>query len=100
MAAARSIQTVRVSSKHQIAIPADARRQLGIAAGDELIVDVRPGGPGQSGHLVLLRRPKTPEEWARGLAELSRDVWQGVDVERYVQEERDAWTDRLDSSKT
>jgi len=90
-------QTVRVSSKHQIAIPAAARRQLGIKAGDELIVDVHPGA---LGHIVLMRRPKTPEEWARGLTEIGAKVWEGVDVARYIQEERDAWTDRLDSSKT
>ena len=90
-------QTVRVSSKHQIAIPAAARRQLGIEAGDELIVDVRPG---TLGHLVIMRRPKTPEEWARGLADIGHEVWRGVDVRRYLQEERDSWTDRLDSSTT
>ncbi len=89
-------QTVRVSSKHQIAIPAAARRQLGIQAGDELIVDVRPGKPG---HLVLMRRPKTPEEWARGLSELNAQIWSGVDTDRYIQEERDSWTERPDSPK-
>ena len=91
-------QTVRVSSKHQIALPAAARRQLGIHSGDELIVDVRPGTPG---HLVIMPRPKTPEEWARRLSELNTEAWAdtGVDPRQHVQEERDAWTDRQDSSR-
>jgi AbrB family looped-hinge helix DNA binding protein len=92
-----STRTVRVSSKHQIAIPAAARRELGIEAGDELIVDVRPGTPG---HLVIMRRPTTPAEWARGLADVGQEVWRGINGQRYLQAERDAWTDRTDSSPT
>ena len=90
-------QTVRVSSKHQIAIPAAARRELGIQAGDELIVDVHPGNPG---HIIILPKPRSPEEWARRLSDLNARAWEGVDLQRYVQEERDAWTDRPDSSET
>ena len=88
-------QTVRVSSKHQIAIPAAARRQLGIHAGDELIVDVRPGDPG---HLIIMARPKTPDDWARHLSELNAQAWSTTDPLGHVQNERDAWTDHPDSS--
>ena len=87
-------QTVRVSSKHQIAIPAAARRELGIHAGDELIVDVRAGS-----HLVIMPRPRTPDEWARRLSELNAQAWAGADPVAHIQEERDAWTEHRDSSR-
>ncbi len=86
-------QTVRVSSKHQIALPSAARRELGIQAGDELLVDVC------GKHLIIMPKPRTPEEWARGLAELGSEVWKGVDTERYRQEERDSWAADADSSR-
>ncbi|MCB9159334.1 MAG: AbrB/MazE/SpoVT family DNA-binding domain-containing protein [Caldilineaceae bacterium] len=34
---------VKVSSRHQISLPSAARRQLGIEAGDRLLVDVQDG---------------------------------------------------------
>lgn len=73
-----------MSSKFQIAVPAAARRQLGIKQGDHLLVDV------QGDHLVLL--PK-PEDFAAALAGRHAEVWAGVDPDEYVRGERDAWTD-------
>ena len=34
---------VKVSKKHQIAVPAEVRKQLGIRSGDELLVELRGG---------------------------------------------------------
>ena len=76
------MQTVRVSRKFQIAVPAAARQQLGIGRGDELLVDVR------GDHLILAR---VPESHARHLAGLHQEVWAGVDPRTYVLAERDAW---------
>ncbi|MDP8922336.1 MAG: AbrB/MazE/SpoVT family DNA-binding domain-containing protein [Chloroflexota bacterium] len=73
---------VRVSSKHQIAVPASARKQLEIKAGDHLLVEVRDG------HIVLVPEPRDYAEHLRGL---HRDVWQGVDPGEYVRREREAW---------
>ncbi len=87
-------QTVRVSSRYQIAIPAAVRRKLGIRAGDELIVDVRAGS-----HLVIMRRPRTPDEWARRLSELNAQAWAAGDPLVHIQEERDAWTEHRDTPR-
>ena len=75
-------QTVKVSSRNQIALPSEARKKLGITPGDRLLVEV------QDGVLVLIPQP---EDYVAAMAGLHREVWEGVDTEAYLNEERDAW---------
>jgi len=74
--------SVKVSSKHQISIPSEARRRLGIQAGDRLTVEVRENA------LVLQIRPAKPSERLRGLGS---EVWQGKDPVAHVRALRDEW---------
>jgi AbrB family looped-hinge helix DNA binding protein len=73
---------VKVSSKHQIAVPAALRRALGIERGDYLLVEVRDG------YAVLLPEP---QDYSRRLRGLHREVWDGVEPQEYVRQEREAW---------
>lgn len=75
--------SVKVSNRYQIAIPSAARKQLGIEAGDRLLVDV------QGDIIVLL--PK-PENYVTYMAGLHKEVWQNVEPTVYLNEERAAWT--------
>lgn len=75
--------TVKVSSRHQISIPSQARQQLGIQSGDYLLVDV------QDGMLILLPKPKS---YTNYLAGLYQEIWEDVDTTAYLEQERDAWT--------
>ena len=75
--------TVKVSSKYQIAVPQMARKKLNIKQGDLLLVDV------QDGVIVLIPQPKRYADYLQGL---HGDIWKGVDVEKYLNGERDAWT--------
>lgn len=74
--------TVKVSKRFQIAVPAKVREQLNIQSGDRLIVDV------QDGLLILLPQPG---KFADHLVGLHKEVWQGIDGQGYVDQERDAW---------
>ncbi|MCG3211734.1 MAG: hypothetical protein FOGNACKC_05380 [Anaerolineae bacterium] len=74
--------SVKVSNRYQIALPSMARKQLNIQAGDRLLVDI------QDGMIVLLPQP---ENYADYLAGLHKDIWQGVDTDAYLEQERDAW---------
>jgi AbrB family looped-hinge helix DNA binding protein len=78
--------SVKVSNRYQIVVPQQARKQLKIRSGDRLLVDV------QDGMILLIPQPKRYTEYLEGL---HSDIWQGVDVPRYIREEREAW----DSSK-
>ena len=53
--------SVKVSTKYQIAVPSDVRRQLGIKAGDRLDVVVADDA------IVLRRSPDRPSDRLRGL---------------------------------
>lgn len=74
--------TVKVSSRHQVALPAAARRRLRIEAGDRLLVDV------QDGLLILL---PCPEDYATAMAGLHQEVWASLDTTAYLEGERDEW---------
>jgi AbrB family looped-hinge helix DNA binding protein len=76
--------TVKVSSRYQIAVPASVRERLNIHGGDRLLVDI------QDGMIILLPQP---ENYARHLAGLHHEIWEGVDAQKYVDEERRAWED-------
>ena len=74
--------SVKVSTKHQIAVPSAARRRLGISAGDRLSVEVTDDA------IVLRRRAAKPSERLRELGAIG-EVWNGVDPIAYVRELRD-----------
>ena len=73
---------VKVSSKHQIAVPAAVRRELAIDPGDHLLVEIHDGV------IYLIPKPTDPIEELRGLG---REIWEGVDAQDYVNGERDGW---------
>lgn len=68
----------KLSSKNQIVIPREARRALGVKAGDRLLVVVR------GDTLIVLRRPKRYSEALRGIG---RDLYPA----NYLQAERESW---------
>ena len=78
------INKVTVSSKNHIVIPAEARKKLGIKPGDRLYVVVRDG------YMFVMPEPDNVVEELRGL---HKDIWEGVDAQEYVNQERDAWQD-------
>jgi AbrB family looped-hinge helix DNA binding protein len=76
------MQRVKVSRKHQIAVPSEVRRKLGIEAGDILTVEI-------SGDDVVLH--KEPKNWAEHMRGLHKEIWKGIDPVAYVRSERDTW---------
>ncbi len=72
--------TVTLSSKYQIVIPQEAREALGLSAGDELLVLCKPD------RVVIVPKPK---KFAKRMAGLHREVWQGADA--YLRDEREDW---------
>lgn len=79
------VNKVTVSSKNHIVIPAEARRELGIKPGDRLYVVVRDG------YMFVMPEPDDVVEELRGL---HKEIWEGVDAQEYVNQERDTWQDQ------
>ncbi len=69
---------VTLSSKHQIVIPREARRVLGLKPGDKLLV-VTLGE-----QVIVLRKPVRHADATRGLA-------RGMYPKGYLETERAAW---------
>ena len=73
---------LRLNRKHQIVIPREIRKQLGLAPGDGLLVEVRDGC------VVLVPRPRN---YTRRLRGLHKEVWGTVEATTYVKKERRRW---------
>lgn len=76
------MNTAKISSKYQIVIPKQARRALGLTAGDEVVVVA------QKDRIELVPRPRS---YTRATLGLGKEVWEGVDAVKYVRGERKAW---------
>lgn len=81
---------VTVSSKHQITLPAEIVRTLGIHGGDKLALEAIDG------RIVAIPEPASWVDYVRGSA---RGVYGGSReaIDRYVAEERAAWYDTTPS---
>ena len=77
--------SVKVSTKHQIAVPSEARHRLGIRAGDRLDVEIGDDV------IILRKRPGRASDRLRGVG---AEMWRGVDPVEYVRELRREWDDR------
>lgn len=77
-----AVEKVKLGSRCQMVLPARIRKALGLREGDEVLVK-------RAGNTVVIV-PK-PACYANALQGLHREVWEGVDPDRYVSEERDSW---------
>jgi AbrB family looped-hinge helix DNA binding protein len=53
---------ITLSSKNQIVVPAEARRALGVKAGDKILIVVR------GSKVIVFEKPQSPHAAIRGLA--------------------------------
>jgi len=72
---------VNVDNRYRITLPIEARRQLGIHAGDRLTVEVL-------GDSLILRRQLRPSERLRGIG---RHLADGVDPTERIHADRLEW---------
>jgi len=73
---------VQVTDDFLVAVPDEARRRLNIERGDNLLVEVRDNA------IILMPEP---HDYARRLRGLHREVWEGIEANEYVRQEREAW---------
>lgn len=76
------MNTAKISSKYQIVIPKQARKALGLSAGDEVVVVALKD------RIELVPRPRNYTSATLGLG---KELWKGVDAVKFVREERKAW---------
>ncbi|RDV80913.1 AbrB/MazE/SpoVT family DNA-binding domain-containing protein [Ammonifex thiophilus] len=76
------VETVRLGSKCQMVLPLKIRKALGVTEGDELLVLFLGNAA------VLVPKPKS---YADRLLGLHREVWVGINLEKYLEEERSSY---------
>ncbi len=76
------IALVKLSSRHQVVIPKEARKRLGLHAGDQLVVEV------EGEKVILHPRPKNYTNYMLGLG---KEIWQEIDATEYIRKERESW---------
>jgi len=74
----KAMAEATLSTKNQIVVPREARKALGVKAGDKLLVVVR----GSS--VIMLQKPAAPHTALRGLG---RGTWH----KDYLRRERESW---------
>lgn len=80
-------KTATLSSKHQVTVPAEVRRALGLKAGERVIFDVESSSQTTR---VTLRRQPTLEELAGSVpvpADVARIPWSEVRQRAWVPDE-------------
>ncbi len=75
---------VKISTKHQIAVPSEARRKLGLKAGDQLDVEIE-------GDVIHLRRHVPAGTRLFGIG---AHLWDGTDPVQRIRALRDEWEAR------
>lgn len=75
---------VTLSSKHQVVIPKEARDALHLTPGTRLFVQV------EGDMIIMIPEPEDPIKALRGL---HKEVWEGMDTDQYLREERANWDD-------
>jgi AbrB family looped-hinge helix DNA binding protein len=76
--------SVKISTKHQIAVPSEARRKLGLKAGDQLDVEIE-------GDVIHLRRHVPAGTRLLGIG---RHLYDGTDAAERIRALRDEWDAR------
>jgi len=74
--------TAKLSGKNQIVLPKEIRQRLGVKAGDDLLFIVREG------EIIVRSRPAS---FTRSMRGLHKQVWENVEIDRWIAEERESW---------
>jgi AbrB family looped-hinge helix DNA binding protein len=80
----RHMLSVKISSKHQIAVPSEARKRLGLKAGDRLDVEI-------DGDVIRLRRHVPAGTRLLGIG---AHLYDGTDAAERIRALRDEWEAR------
>lgn len=70
-----------VSTKYQVVIPKVVRKKIRVKPGQRL--DVSTSGD----KIILSPKRKWPDYYFKAL----KDDWKGVDIDKYLEEERNSW---------
>lgn len=79
------IQT-SVNVKYQVVIPKEIRKKIKVKPGQKMDVEV-------TANQIILSPSKVKRQlnWPRDYIKKLQNPWEGVDVDKYLEEERNSW---------
>ncbi len=77
------MEKTRISDKFQVVIPKTVRQKLGLREGQELNAYALKDG--------VLLTPKTRRRWPDDYIGSERDIWNSINLDEYLEEERNSW---------
>ncbi len=75
------IASSTISEANQTAVPSLIRSSIGAKPGDKLIWQLEPGKK-------TAKIKVAPQDWGNYLSGLGKEVWKGVDVDKYIKQGR------------
>lgn len=78
-----------ISPKYQTVVPAPVRKLLNLKAGDRLIWRLVQ----TSTQPKVIAEP-LPKNWAKYTRGLGKDIWQDIDIDKYIQSLRQEWPEQ------
>ncbi len=81
------IQTL-VNVKYQVVIPKEVRKKIKVKPGQKMNVNM-------AGNQIILSPTKSKKElkWPEDYYKKLGGIWKGVDIDKYMEEERNSWDD-------
>ena len=75
-----------ISTKYQVVIPKEIRKKITVKPGQRMNVNL-------SGEQIILSPVKSKRklEWPEDYYEKLKNPWEGVDIDKYIEEERNSW---------
>ena len=73
---------MKIEDDHRVIIPDELLRALNIDVGDHLLWEIRDGV------VTMIAEPKDHVGELRGL---HKGIWEGIEIEEYINAERDSW---------
>lgn len=79
------VQTL-VNVKYQVVIPKEVRKKIKIKPGQKMDVEV-------TANQIILSPSKAKRQlnWPKDYIKKLQNPWEGVDVDKYLEEERNSW---------
>lgn len=79
----RSI-TTKISSQGQLFVPKELRGTLNLEKGAEVILVPKKEENG----FFVKKKPKSWVDYSKGLG---KEIWRGIDVDKWLRKERESW---------
>jgi AbrB family looped-hinge helix DNA binding protein len=82
-------RNIKMSSQGQVTLPKTVREKIDAEPGTEFVVSVV-----ENERMPLVKLYPKPKNWVEWTLGMDKDVWEDVDVDKWLRKERDSWDEK------